>query len=89
MNHNTVSAIQSALTGGQALSLRCRSLPHHDRVLRAGHELPDDGRARNLTGDQQSAGGLRVGEQERLLLIDGRQVDMRARPSRGCAAYPR
>jgi hypothetical protein len=33
-----------------------------------------------LAGDQQSAGGLGVGEQKCFLLTDGRQVDMRADP---------
>ena len=47
------------------------SSSHHDRVLPAGHELADDRRAGDLTGDQQSAGGLGVGQQERLVLAAG------------------
>jgi hypothetical protein len=46
---------------------RPNQLPHHDRVLAAGHELTDDGRAGNLTGDQQPTGCLGIGEQECLV----------------------
>ncbi len=41
---------------------------HHDRVFAAGHHLSDDRRARNFARDQQAAGSLRVGEQQRFLL---------------------
>ena len=68
---------------------RPNQLPHHDRVLAAGHELTDDGRAWNLTGDQQPTGCLGIGEQECLVFIDGRQVDMWCHPVEVCDAYRR
>jgi len=53
---------------------------HDDRVLVAGQQLSDDGRAGNLTGDQQTARGLGVGEQQRVLFTDAGQVRVRGRP---------
>src|SRR4051794_40856266 len=57
-----------------------RPSTHDDRVLSEGDEFTDDDGAGNLAGDQQAAGGLSVGEQQRLLLVDGRQVGVRPDP---------
>ena len=38
---------------------------------------------------QQTAGGLRVGEQQCLVLVDGGEVDVRRGPSRGCVGCRR
>ncbi len=46
----------------------------------AGDEFADDWCAGNLAGDQQTARGLGVGQQQRLVLVDGREVDVRADP---------
>lgn len=61
-------AIEATNVAGQRLHYRDARLTagcsaNDQGVLAARHEFPDDRCARNLAGHQQSAGGLRVGEQ--------------------------
>src|SRR4051794_12742339 len=54
--------------------------PDDEGVLAAGYQLADDRRTGYLTGEQQPAGRLRVGEQQRGQLVDGVEVGVRPHP---------
>ena len=49
-------------------------------MLPAWDELADHRGAGHLAAEQQPAGGLRVGQEQRLVLGDGRQIGVRAHP---------
>ena len=54
---------------GASASGQCPST-QADGILLARHELPDDRGAGDLAGDEKATAGLRVGEQDELVLAD-------------------
>src|SRR4051795_11742069 len=63
----------------KAASMLCKLTNDHHGVS-AGDELADHRGAGDLAAEQQPAGGLRVGEQQGLVLGDRRQVGVRPHP---------
>src|SRR5699024_8097221 len=87
LHHPAFLLDESALRPAPGCSTPSRASADRDGRLRRGHELADHRRAGDLPGHQQAPGGLGVGQQEQLVLVDVRRqvrphpVEVAARPA--------